>query len=327
MCESSGFAGFSKLVTASADLPGKVIVTVSQTLSLEETMVRTIFSRRRFGTTRFATERNCQMESLESRTYLSITPLPPPHMFAPIYGAETVQNGGAAVLKNIAVSFIFWGSSWQNATNPSAAEIQSAAGSFLYGPYLSGLQQYGSDGKAHLAGAVFNSSQPAQGFSQDDLQNIISSEIDQGAISPFNLVMVITPAGIQSNNPDAGGYHSAYEHDLGSGSITVRHGVDFGWISGGDIGHDTEVMSHEVVEAITDPGASGGITTTHGASWTGGGDFEIADAEAQDHTYVLNGVEVQSYWSKADKAYIVPVGPPGQDPDQTPVVRPPAKIS
>jgi hypothetical protein len=54
--------------------------------------------------------------------------------------------------------------------------------------------------------------------------------------------------------------------------------------------------------------ADDGITVTHGASWTGGGDDEISDAEAQFYDYRLNGIRVQSYWSRADGTYIVPDG-------------------
>src|SRR5262249_47731048 len=85
--------------------------------------------------------------------------------------------------------------------------------------------------------------------------------------------------------------------------------VVFTWIGNdGTLDTITDVLSHEVVEATTDPQQGNGITVTLGASWPYGGDDQIADAEAENYSARLNGYLVQSYWSQQDQAYLVPTG-------------------
>jgi hypothetical protein len=53
----------------------------------------------------------------------------------------------------------------------------------LSSPYLSGLQQYGVDGQASYRGAAFDSSDPNRnGFSDDDLRQVLENAIDNGGL-------------------------------------------------------------------------------------------------------------------------------------------------
>ncbi len=69
-------------------------------------------------------------------------------------------------------------------------------------------------------------------------------------------------------------------------------------------------LAHELVEAITDPDTSGdsrtgGFSLTAPASQAGN---EFCDGLGQDFLANVNGADVQSYFSRADKAYVIPTG-------------------
>lgn len=235
--------------------------------------------------------------------------------FVPHFGAETTHFGGGDKLSNVPVYLIFWGSYWTS-NGQKATDIVHAAQGLYSSPYLSGLTQYGSDGRAHFAGSRFDTSDPPTNFSQNRIQDVVQNAIDNlGLPEPDSgshepIYFVVTPPGASSNVPNAASYHSAYTHfDF---PFDFDH-TTYGWIGGGSAANgsiDTYsyFLSHETVEAMTDPNPGDGITVDHGATWTGGGDNEIADAEAQNYVYRVNGVRVESYWSAADNAYIVPDG-------------------
>ncbi|HWE37329.1 MAG TPA: calcium-binding protein [Isosphaeraceae bacterium] len=232
--------------------------------------------------------------------------------FAPHFGAEATNFGGGEKLSNVPVYLIFWGSSWVN--NQKTTDIENAAAALYNSPYLSGLKQYGSDGHAFYAGAVINTSDPANGFSDGDITNVVDNAIDNQGLPESDagpnkpIYFVVTPPGVSSNDPNAGAYHST-EHDYDFPFDLDE--IPYGWIGGGGgsgpVDTYTYFLSHETAEAMSDTSGDG-ITITHGATWPGGGDNEIGDAEAQNYTYRLNGIRVQSFWSAADKAYIVPDG-------------------
>src|SRR5207302_4550740 len=133
-------------------------------------------------------------------------------------------------------------------------DIETASANFLSGPYLSGLSQYGGGmGKAHYAGAVVDTidPEPITGFSYFNLQSVVNSAInnlrlpDPGATSTEPIYMVVTPPGINSDQPAAGGYHR-----VGLTSKVQR--LIFGWNGNyGTLDSVTESLSHEVVESIS----------------------------------------------------------------------------
>ena len=79
------------------------------------------------------------LEALEDRTVPTV-------LFIPTFGAETVQGSNEGMISP-SVHLIFSGSSW---TQQSEQALLNSVASILAGPYLSGLTQYGSDGKATL---------------------------------------------------------------------------------------------------------------------------------------------------------------------------------
>jgi Ca2+-binding RTX toxin-like protein len=256
------------------------------------------------------------VESLEERVTPTVS-------FFPQFGTETTADHGGDKLGDTSpgmpVHLIFWGSYWSTtAGSQQANSLVSFLDTTLNDTaYLDGLHQYGVSRRAFASSDhpfVFNFSDPANNFSDGDVQDIVTHAIHhQGVPEPDAFVnepvyLVVTAPGAQFEDHSAGGYHSDFHDFTDIFSLDIDH-VHYGWIgNNGTLDGLTYVLSHEIVEAMTNPNAGDGITTTHGAFWTGGGDFEISDAEAQDYAYRLNGNLVQSYWSSQDLAYIVPDG-------------------
>jgi hypothetical protein len=92
------------------------------------------------------------------------------------------------------------------------------------------------------------------------------------------------------------------------------HGIDpasppqfyYGWtINDGTLPTVMSTLAHELTEAITDPDTMDGFILSAPASQAGN---EICDGVGQDFLANINGVDVQSYFSRADKAYVIPTG-------------------
>jgi hypothetical protein len=245
------------------------------------------------------------VEGLEERALLTT-------LFYPVNGAETANYGGGSLLGTVSwgmpIYTIYWGSYWGTSNGQTLqSEIQDSLNPiFYYSNYLSGLNQYNVPYPAGVSGSgtveVNNYSDPSNGFTSSDIQNVISYAInDQGlpdsnAYSNVGLYVVLTPPGISSSDSGAGGYHTYY-----TGNGNVR---DYAWI--GDVYSSglndyTYVLSHEVQEAMTDPhGDAWQVLPRNNNSWN-----EICDNEAQNYTELLDGYEVQSHWSQSDGEYAI----------------------
>ncbi len=106
---------------------------------------------------------------------------------------------------------------------------------------------------------------------------------------------MIVPAGIHSGEGNFAGEHS-YDQRQGQ-RIHYLWTADSANLDGA-----TGIMSHELVEAVTDPegsAVSGAAGTCHQHGWC-----EIADVCSW--TAVLDGVTVLSYWSNLAQACVVP---------------------
>jgi hypothetical protein len=245
----------------------------------------------------------CAIESLEERAVPAI-------LFTPNFGPETTRDFGGFKLSKEAVYFTFWGSYWNSASaSPSANQIVNATKNFLASSYMANLGQYGGGvGNAYFGGFAIDGNNPKNNFSYGDLNDEVNHMVDSGALPrPSNVngtpvYVVITPPGTLSGY-DAGdaGYHiPGYDFNLTTG--LEFH--EMAWI--GDtpsLDTITPTISHEVVEADTDPGGTG-LRAFPPSAWTMGGDDEIADQEATQFTARVNGTLVQSYWSDADQAFI-----------------------
>jgi hypothetical protein len=281
------------------------------------------------------------VEQLEDRVVPTIL-----FSYNPQYGAETAVDHFGVKLDSPQIFVMFWGSYWQDGANPLVNDLINATETLFptNGPstYLSGLTQYGMDGIANYQNAVFHDSDPANPFSPDDIRNAFEYEIDarRNTSSYFPdsynttngkdpLYVIFTPPGTSSDDPNAGGYNSW----TGRLEANVFHPVDFyeyAWVGARHLDPNTAtdpaniqntidtyttILSHEVVEAMSDPyegrfGNSGGIRVDPGPGLQNPPPKanQLCDYEAQSHTYRVDGVLVESYWSQGDQKFLVPDG-------------------
>ncbi len=277
-----------------------------------------------------------QLESLEDRMLPAI-------LFTPAFGIENAVNHAPASLlpSNTPVFLIFWGgaefSDGQGNPNAAAVKFEQAALRVFPGPYLSALANYDNVlGNATIAGARVDTSEPKSGFSVNNLLDVVDNATDNLGVPEVDdingvtpLYVVITPSGIVSDQVDPQGtpvlgYHGTW--DLGGvfdpdsspvAWVGTNGTFDQGTAKEQQTATDqaTVILSHEVVVSTTDtdPSNHPALTVAPGATWPGPNGSELADNEAQNFTYRLNGTLVQSYWSDNTNfpgfnKYIVPDG-------------------
>jgi hypothetical protein len=249
----------------------------------------------------------------------------PLNSFTSFYDGGPLLNTGSGPVQ---VDLVFWGTVFAN-QRQSEAPLVTAVQNLLNGPLFTALSQYDRSGQTlpskpgdiTLAGTQTINSDPgyysgrdgAFDVSDNDVQNMLSANIGGAIPSPPpdvkglpapNLIYLVIP--------------EANSEDTADGAFGV-HGTDpaalpryyYGWsINDGTLPTVMSTLSHELVEAITDPNGggpphTGGFTLASPASQAG---LEFCDGLGQDFLANVNGVDVQSYFSQADHAYIIPTG-------------------
>jgi hypothetical protein len=239
--------------------------------------------------------------------------------FSADYTVTSTTDGGGLVLTNVEVILCFWGSFWSAnpAPSPSRDEYQQAIEGIITGPYNSGLNQYRGVAQGTLIYSEINdATDPADLYTDSDVVNMLTDRIkNHGMPAPTTghnrFYAVIAPKGIRNSITKFAGQHQSFSVD----------GVKayYAWVdnTGSLTGHDctTKVFSHEFTEACTNPdvdSSNNGIlvngTKSDGTSVS---NDEIGDTCNNEFaTITINGItcSVQSYWSKADNACILPLG-------------------
>lgn len=221
-------------------------------------------------------------------------------------GAAKFADNGGVVLQVPQLYLIYWGSGWTSvpAPTPTSDQVTAACQSLMASAYLTGLAQYRGIGRGFLRGsAVITTSNPPNGFTDQQVANFIDGELNAGTIPAPDvdnetLYCVVVPKGVNASNTSFIGEHTYY----------TRGGqrIHFAWITNsGSLSSVTSIISHELVESATDP---------EGSAWLGvagtcnqGGWCEIGDVCSS--VSQLDGVTVQSYWSNQDGACSVPAWP------------------
>jgi hypothetical protein len=231
------------------------------------------------------------LETLEGRTV--------PSVLFDNAATATVSDGGGRVLDHVEVELVYWGSAWAANTNLQG-NVTDAVDSMLAGPYFSALSQYRSTiGNGSRVGtATITSSSPPSVFHNSDVKAMLRDAINAHAVPSSNsngqlLYMVIPQPGTS-----AGGQAGEHSYDYSTEGL-----YHYGWtINDGSLDTITLWFSQELVEAVTDPeGTAIQVNPRNTTDWN-----EIGDHEAEDYSYRLNNVKVQSYFSARDHAYIVP---------------------
>jgi hypothetical protein len=234
---------------------------------------------------------------------------------AALPGSGKFLDHHGKVLRAVQLFPIYWGSTWTavRAPNPTADQITTAARTLLTGSYLTGLAQYRGIGHGFLRGsAVITTSDPPGRFTEEQVRTFLSSQLDAGTVpqpDPDNqtVYVVIMPTGTISADSGFDGEHNYYTH----------HGrrIHYAWTAkSGSLDSATRILSHEIVEAATDPDGTGfrGIAgACDQDAWC-----EIADACTG--TAVVDGITVWPYWSNQTGGCVATTmptpGSPGHQP-------------
>jgi hypothetical protein len=200
---------------------------------------------------------------------------------------------------------IFWGPYWATPDGQAqqAALENSLNTMFYFNPTLSGLNQYGVHFPAGVSGSgtveVNDFSDPVDGFSKSRLDDVVTNAIDnldlpeEDDFSNGGFYLVFTPPNISAGEPAAAFHTSTFDFDFPFDFDTWH----YAWIGNfNSMDYITNSISHEVMEAMTDPNDDG-IRLTNGN--------EIADGEALNYAALVAGHEVASFWSARDNAYAV----------------------
>jgi hypothetical protein len=196
-------------------------------------------------------------EGLEDRALLTI-------LFTPQNGVETASNGDSYRLgasTDLDLYTVYWGSYWGTTAGAAlqAAYENSLNSLFDWGPTLDGISQYGVTNHAVVPSSSNGNiqvddleSDPSNGFFPNEVTGVIDYAISGLGLANYAdssaLYLVVTPPGVQSANSGEGGYHSYYY--TGSGT---RYYAWIGDTDGNGLDTLTDVTSHEVMEAMTDP--------------------------------------------------------------------------
>src|SRR5260370_21323081 len=216
-------------------------------------------------------------------------------------------------LTNARIVLIYWGSAWGNAlTTPSAGTFTSALSGIINGPWGTQLNQYHDIGPMSIESiAQFTNSDPPTTFTERDVQNFLEARILDGTVPKPNvkinrLYCVLMPTGRSSkDNPKDVGYHTTYTHRAGIFDIRgtpVYYAAITNDGSLTSINSIPKVFSHEVAEAVTDPHPFTGISLIGPDP----SDTEIGDV-CNNTIALVNGVAVDSYWSREDGRCVLPL--------------------
>src|SRR5438477_7690893 len=66
--------------------------------------------------------------------------------FGDAAGLTTSDGGGPKIVSDVYISVVFWGKEWARVAPPppvSMTDVSNAISKVIFGPYLSGLSQYG----------------------------------------------------------------------------------------------------------------------------------------------------------------------------------------
>jgi hypothetical protein len=224
----------------------------------------------------------------------------------------TFSDHGGPVLDHAQLQLIFWGGAWDGVATPAAAEVTDAVRAILGSPYMSGLAEYRGIGPAALHGSfVASGSDPPQLFSNDQVATFLKGLIQGGSVPEPDEVsqlvyVVVMPPGVSHQDQSLIGEHSYFWYwdvDLPLGFDVAR--AHYAWVTcDGTLDSVTTILSHELVEVVTDPEGS----AVTGSSCSAAGWCEIGDV-CESSTGSVGGVTVQAYWSELASACVIPGSP------------------
>ena len=249
-----------------------------------------------------------------------------------ITAAPSLTNHGGPILGAVQVVPMYWGAAWATAANSQlATQLDSFFDFVLTSEYMDMLAEYSTATTTiqhgqRLPSARITDSEPGtivgggrqvtDGQIQTSLQGFIASGT-VAATTANTLYFIFLPPGVVSilGSSQSCSAFCGYHNHIGGVRYAVIPFADCaGCVFPGQfLDTLTEVASHELAEAITDPDLN--------AWWDGGTGDEIGDI-CNRQTTRLGGFMVQTEWSNGQNACVVapaaPVGAPR--PSSSPVV-------
>src|ERR1043166_4896051 len=179
------------------------------------------------------------------------------------------------------------------------------------GPYLSALSQYAhiGKGKVVMTPVLETADDPPAVVTTADIWTRVYDVITRGLLarpgptSQFLYCVLVPPevSTVDQRSTPAGGWHQSYFFSmwdwltLGTANAPVRYAC----VTGNDVDLYMKTLSHELVEAMTDPDLK---------SFRAASGEEICDLceDGPDSAGFVDGVNVSSYWSNAKTACVIP---------------------
>jgi hypothetical protein len=248
-------------------------------------------------------------ESLEERTVPSI-------LFSST-GSRTITDSGGPILQSMQVDLIFWGSGWNSGNGPTErTNVRATMNNILNSTYFDGMGQYRGIGHGtFFREDLITTSSPGSTFqtaANGDLATMVANNINNNTLpSPNGRILYFVVPQPGSTPSDCGGCGGRHLAGIASNNRVFPYGLV---TNPNNISVDqlSLLMSHELVEAATDPEWNITIGGRNQAAFVGPGGpgDEIADGEPNNNEYAmrLNGSLVQAYLSQRDHAYIVTNG-------------------
>ena len=226
-----------------------------------------------------------------------------------------VTYHGGPVLAQVEVEPVFYGPYWNSAAGQQQASDLDKFLTFLTNSsYMDMLNEYGV-GRGLLVdhGLVAGAASSAASVDDTTLQQAIASAISNGSLQPPNanrLYVVFTAPNVDVTQGGQDSIHNFYGyHDFfsGPGGQTVYYALIAHPVGNGNFYNLnvfqtlTKTVSHELAEAVTDPGVGGWYDNRTGEEI---GDF----AGGSQDIGLLNGYVVQGVWSAQLRAVVLPAG-------------------
>ncbi|HEX7760125.1 MAG TPA: hypothetical protein VF459_11520 [Caulobacteraceae bacterium] len=237
-------------------------------------------------------------------------------------GKPYARPAGGEVASGVPVALLFWGEWWNQSQLglDRQAFFIDAAQKLIASRYFEGLGQYGVEPPTYWgARVVTDPGPPADPGDNGEIFDMLDGLVDDTFPDPDDQLLLpvifLPPGATQVDDAGHPGRHGS--HHWG---ILDDHRFIFALIKWYDdtpldsLDMAMRTVSHEIVEAMTDPWSNAPAWRTTGTPPAGGGD-EIADeAEIPDgpnpkrvQSAFVNGVTVCAYWSNEEKHTVIPI--------------------
>jgi hypothetical protein len=224
-----------------------------------------------------------------------------------------VTYHGGPLLQNVQVEPVFYGSYWNtDGGQQQSSALEAFLGFLTNSSYMDKLSEYGV-GRGQLIdnGVVAGGESSASKVDDATLRQALENAIAAGSLRPTNpnrLYIFFTAPnvdvvlGSEDSAKNFYGYHDYFSTPPGDPIYyaVIAHPIGNGtFYNLNDFQTLTKTTSHELAEAVTDPGVGGWFDGRTGS--------EIGDlANSPSDVGLLNGYVVQAEWSARQRAAVLP---------------------